>query len=327
MKKPNIIFMGTPDFSAVILRALCEADASVLAVVTQPDKPQGRKMKLTPSPVKVFAESLGIPVLQPNRVRSQAFISTLKALSPDLIITAAYGKILPKGILDIPKYGCLNVHGSILPKYRGAAPVQWAILNGEKISGITIMKMDEGMDTGDILSEKKVDIPLSMNANDLMTLLSEEGARLLLSTIPSYIEGEMKPVLQEESLATYAPMIEKEQGLIDWEKDAIHIHNQVRGLSMWPGTHTFFAGGRLKIIASSPVENARMLLQNYSEIHGVPKAGTVIDSASGKLLVACGNETALALLHLQLPSGKRLLAKDCAHNFHVGTKFFSEALS
>ena len=322
--QPRIVFMGTPAFASAILQKIVVAGFRVVACVTKPDQPSGRKMRLVPSPVKETAEQHSIPVLQPQRARDPSFEKELRDLSPDLVVTAAYGKILPESILSIPRHGCLNVHGSLLPRYRGAAPVQWSLLNGERETGVTLMIMDAGIDTGAVLSAAKVEIPLSMNAEGLMTLLSERGGELLVSAISPYLKGDLRPVAQTDEGATYAPSIQKEQGLIDWEAPALAVHNQIRGLYTWPGAFTFLDGTRIKIFESLLFLSAADIIREYEECFGCPEPGTILRAASGELIVSCAENTALQILSLQPQSGRRMQASECAHNFRRGMFFGRE---
>ena len=307
--------MGTPEFAAVILSRLLADEYSVVAVVSQPDKPSGRKMKLLPTPVKMVAEAQEIPVLQPVKVRTAEFEEELRSYAPDLIVTAAYGRILPASILEIPAHGCLNVHGSLLPDYRGSAPVQRAILRGDTKTGVTVMKMDEGMDTGEMVRRAEVPIPGDMDAVELMSILAERGAQLLSDVLPSYLAGEIVLEEQDDARATHAPMIERAQGLIDWSASAAVIHNQIRGLAIWPGTHTFLNGSRVKMYTSS-LEVPKELLTMGDET-----PGTIIKASGGDLVVACGVGSLLRILSLQPESGRRMDARDCAHNYRVGDRF------
>ncbi|MEK6223333.1 MAG: methionyl-tRNA formyltransferase [Thermodesulfobacteriales bacterium] len=291
----KIIFMGTPEFAVPSLKALIESDHDVVAVVAQPDKPKGRGRKLAPPPTKAFAEQHNIPVLQPEKVRTQEFLSQLQNLSPDLICVTAYGKILPKNILELPRCGCVNVHASLLPKYRGAAPINWAIVRGETQSGITTMLMDEGMDTGDILLKKEIQIQDEDDAGSLSEKLSQLGAELLLETISQLQEGKLDPAKQDESLATYAPMLKKSDGEIKWDKPASELWNLIRGMNPWPGTFTTLGNKSLKIFKAKLVDS-----------EGSP--GEVLESDPGVLRVSTG-EGALEILELQLEGGKRLDTK------------------
>lgn len=313
----RIVFMGTPELAATVLEKLISEKYEVVLCVTQPDKPVGRKMVLTPPPAKVMAEKYGVPVWQPSTLRNEEAISTLSSYQPDMIITAAYGKILPKEMLDMPKYGAINVHGSLLPKYRGAAPVQWAIMNLDAITGVTIMKMDPGMDTGDILTQVEVPISDSVHTPELMDQLARAGADLLIETIPGYLDGKISPVPQDNEKATMSPPISKEQGKICWKNPAAKICAQIRALSSWPGASTIWKGGRMKIYDAKVPENAEEILENYRNANGEPIPGTVLFGKKGILAVMCEDQP-LLLLEVQPASGKRMSAKDCAHNFVVG---------
>jgi len=317
--------MGTPDFASAILESLCTDKYEVIACVTQPDKPMGRHMTLMPPPAKVVALSKGIPVFQPVSLRTDDFLAQIKAWTPDLIVTAAYGKILPAPILDVPVRGCLNVHASLLPQYRGAAPVQWAILNGDTVTGITIMKMDEGMDTGDILRQRECPIDSDINTTELMRRLSVIGAELLRDTLSDYLADSCPPVPQDASLATFSPPIRKEQGLIDWTNSASAIHNQIRALCGWPGAYTFYQGSRFKVYKSSISQDAEVLLQSYRREHGDPIPGTVICASGSVLAVACGSGS-IFFLSVQPQSSRRMEASECAHNYRIGTLFDGESL-
>ena len=250
-KKLRLVFMGTPEFAVPSLKALIDSQDNVVAVVTQPDRPKGRGRALTQSPVKELAEKQKIEVIQPPRAKEEGFIQRLKELNPDLIVVIAYGHILPKSILDIPSLGCINVHASLLPKYRGASPINWAIIEGEVETGVTTILMDEGMDTGDILLAEKTEIDKDDNYEKLQKKLSFLGAELLLETIESIKEETLKPVPQRDSDATYASLLKKEDGLINWNSEAERINNIIRGLNPWPGTFTSWSGKRLKILSGS----------------------------------------------------------------------------
>jgi methionyl-tRNA formyltransferase len=291
----RIVFMGTPEFAVPSFKALLESQDEVAALVAQPDKPKGRGLKPSPPPTKVIADEYGIPVLQPSGIRTAEILKELAALNPDLICVAAYGKILPKAVLELPRFGCLNVHASLLPKYRGAAPINWAIARGEAVTGITIMQMDEGMDTGDILLTREIPIDYDDTGETLTEKLSLAGAELLLQTIAELKKGYLRPLKQDEAIATYAPMLKKEDGRIDWSKPAGEIRNQIRGMLPWPGVYTYSNGKMIKIYKATVAE-------------GEGKQGEVIDAPQGVLRVMTG-EGALDILELQLEGGKRLDAK------------------
>jgi methionyl-tRNA formyltransferase len=296
----RVVFMGTAELSCASLRALCESpDYQVVAVVTQPDRPKGRDLKLQPSPVKELALSVNLPVLQPERARAEDFLAELRAGQPDLIAVAAYGQILPQSILDLPRYGCLNVHTSLLPKYRGAAPIQWAILNGEAETGVTIMKMNAGLDTGDILAQEKTEILPADNGETLHDRLAGLGARLLVATIPGYVAGWIQSRPQPTEGASYAPKIKKQDGQIDWHQPAQSIWNRVRGLTPWPGAFTFIPG--------HPQPQLLKIWQ-VEVVEAAGPAGEILRADKTGVLVGCGRE-AVRVLVLQREGGRRLGAE------------------
>lgn len=290
----RIVFMGTPEFAVPSLIALIESEDQVAALVAQPDKPKGRGLKASAPPTKIIAEEHGILVLQPSKVRTGEFLNELGNINPDLICVAAYGKILPKTILDLPPFGCINVHASLLPKYRGAAPINWAIARGEEVTGITVMQMDEGMDTGDMLLRREVPIDLGDTGETLSGKLSVIGARLLIEAIAGMKKGTLRPVKQDDSLATYAPMLKKEDGRIDWTRPAVEIRNLIRGMLPWPGAYTYLHGKLLKIYRAA-----------VSEGVGEGKPGETVIAGQGVLRIVTG-ESALDILELQLEGGRRL---------------------
>jgi len=293
----RLIFMGSAELSCASLRALLEPpDFVVAAVVTQPDKPKGRELKLRASPVKELALGANLPVLQPARARDVFFVAELRALEPDLIAVAAYGQILPPAILDLPRYGCLNVHTSLLPRYRGAAPIQWAILNGDTRTGVTIMKMDAGLDTGGILAQEETEISVRDDSETLHGRLATMGARLLLRTIPEYVSGHLTPRPQSAEGVTYAAKLKKEDGRIDWHRPAESIWNQVRGLVPWPGAFTLLPG-------SAPRQSLKIWKVEIVEAGGQP--GEILAADKSGPVVACGRG-ALRLLVLQREGGRRM---------------------
>ena len=300
------LFMGTPDFALFSLRALVEAGEDIIGVVTQPDKPKGRGYTLTPPPVKVYAIEKEIPVYQPNTLRGEEFANLLEELSPDLIIVVAYGKILPANVLEFPKYGCINVHGSLLPAYRGAAPMQRAIMEGQVETGITTMMMDVGLDTGDMLLVGKVAIEENDNFETIHDKLGECGAQTLLSTLKELRAGTLMRQKQDDSLATYAAKIEKSDCLIDFEKPACGVHNQIRGLSPIPLAFTYTPDGKMLKVCATEVS-----------VHGgvLAPAGTVLSLSGGKIEVACGCGSIFILS--VLPEGKKRMA---ASDFINGRK-------
>jgi methionyl-tRNA formyltransferase len=288
----RIVFMGTPGFAVPTLKALIESENDLVSVITKPDTPKGRGRRVTPPPIKTLALDYNIPVSQPEKIKTDQFYTELKECEPDIICVAAYGKILPKSILDLPTYGCINVHASLLPKYRGAAPVNWAIIRGEKITGITTMMMDEEMDTGDILLQREVKIEVEDDAESLSEKLSIAGAEVLIETIRLQKEGKLPRMPQDHSKATYAPMLKKEHGIIDWRKSAEEILNLIRGTLPWPGAHTTINGKNLK-------------LYKAEVSHGTGQPGEVIMSESGSLRVATG-DGAVDIREIQIEGGKRL---------------------
>lgn len=293
----NIVFMGTPDFAVACLEKLIGSRHKVLAVFTQPDKPVGRKQILTAPPVKELAVKNGISVYQPESLKKDSSaVEILKELNPDIIIVVAYGKILPKEILKLPKFGCINVHASLLPKYRGAAPIQWAVINGDKETGVTVMQMDEGLDTGDMLLVKKTAIDENETSEELFDRLSLIGADALIECLDLIEKGNITPEKQDESKATFTKKITKEMCPIDWTKSAIEIHNLVRGLQTWPCATTVLNGKTLKIHKTK-----------LSNITG-NKPGCVVDN-NDNVTVCCGDGTCIEILELQPEGKKRMSAK------------------
>lgn len=313
MDKSNIrvVFMGTPDFASVCLKALAEDGYNVVLAVCQPDKPVGRKHIITAPPAKLTAIAEGIEVYQPLSMKTEEAYEKIASCKPDLIVTAAYGKILPQSVLDIPKYGPLNVHGSLLPRYRGAAPVQYSILNGDSVTGVTIMRMDAGMDTGDILVKEEVTIDPDIHTDELMALLADRGSKLLISMIPDFIEGKIEAVKQNEDEVLLSPPIRPEQAEFNWNLTALEIHNKVRALSSWPGAFVINNGKKLKIYDS------KVLSDSVVEGSEGSLPGIVVKAHKADLIVKC-KEGCLKILELQNEGGKRLKAVDCAHNYKVG---------
>lgn len=287
----KIVFMGTPDFAVPSLKKLVENKYEIAAVFTQPDKKVGRKQVLTPPEVKKTALEYDIPVYQPQTLKSGEAEEIIKGINPDIIIVIAYGKILPKQILNIPKYGCINVHASLLPKYRGAAPIQWAVLNGDKKTGVCIMQMDEGLDTGDVLNTVETEIGINETSAELFDRLSEIGASALIETLKYIESGNITPIKQTGE-SCYASMIDKSLSEIDWNKDAFEIHNKIRGLQTWPYAQTKINGKEVKIHKS-------VLTDTTSNL----EAGSVYQ-ADKKLLVVCGDGKCIEILEIQ-PSGKK----------------------
>lgn len=303
----NIVFMGTPDFAVESLKALSDSGHNISAVFTKQDMPRGRKMIMTPPEVKVLALERGLPVYQPATLRDTDIQNTLKELAPDVIVVVAYGKLLPKEVLDIPKYGCINVHGSILPKYRGAAPIQWTVINGDEYGGVTTMYMGEGLDTGDIIEVYKTKVGENETSGELFDRLAKEGAKLLLHTLELIENGTAPRIPQNEEEATYASMLSKEMCEIDWAKPASDVHNLVRGLNPWPIALTTLEGKRVKIIET-----------RISSLRG--KEGEIV--ALEPLTVACG-EGSVEIRTLQMEGKRAMDSKSflLGHRLSKGDKF------
>jgi methionyl-tRNA formyltransferase len=313
----RIVFMGTPDFAAASLEALLKSDDSVVGIVTQPDRPKGRGQILTPSPVKILAQRGRIPLLQPLKMKDPEFLQTLAGWKPDLITVAAFGRILPPAILSLPPRGCINVHGSLLPKYRGAGPIQWAIINGETETGITTMLMDEGMDTGAMLLQEAIPITTDDTAGSLSPRLAELGGRLLVETIVRLNAGTLVPQPQDSSQATLAPLLKKEDGIIDWALPATVLANRVRGLSPWPGAYTTVAGGDRWTIWRA--------LALPSSVTSPP--GVVVAITNEVIHVATG-EGVLVVMELQPANGRRMAVSQylAGHPVAIGMQLGGTAL-
>lgn len=292
MKDMRIVFMGTPDFAAAILKRLIDTNRNVVGVFSQPDKPVGRKQIIMPTATKALAMEHGIPVYQPAKLRDGEALKIMQELKPDLTVVAAYGKILPKDILDVPKFGNVNVHGSLLPKYRGSAPIQWSVINGDKVTGITTMYMAEGMDTGDMIMKFELPIGEDETAGELFDRMAELGAESIEKTLELFDKGEVIGQPQNEEEATYAPMLKKEMGEIDFEKSAEEIHNLVRGLNPWPTAYTFLDGKSVKIHEAKAAEG-------FSG-----KTGELLDEK--RFIVGCKNG-AVELITVQ-PEGKNKMS-------------------
>lgn len=302
-KNLKVIFMGTPDFAVPVLKTLAEK-YTVVAVVTKVDKPKGRGNKLTPSPVKELALELGIDVLQPENVRTDEFYETLCSYGAELFVTAAYGKILPVRVIDIPKFGCINVHASLLPYYRGAAPIWRVIMNGETETGVTTMFTDEGMDTGDILLAEKCTIDSDITVGELYDKLSEMGSELIVKTIDGLLDGSVIRTPQEHDKATYAPMVEKEDGNIDWSADAKVIHNIVRGTNPFPTAYSYLDGERIKIWKTHVIK------ESGTENDSAVCPGTVINVSKDGIDVSAKDGGIVRILELQGNSSKRMAVRD-----------------
>ena len=290
----KIVFMGTPDLAAEVLDTMMRSGCEVTLAVTQPDRPKGRGRGVIKTPVHECADKWGIPVFAPVRVKKPEAVQRLREEAPDLIVVAAFGQILSKEILDLPRYGCINVHASLLPRYRGAAPIQWAVINGEEKTGVTIMQMDEGLDTGDILLQEEIALEPDETGESLYNKLAKLGGDLLVRALPMVEEGTLHPVKQDDSQSCYASMLRKEMGNIDWTMPAVKIERLVRGLNSWPGAYTFMNGKMLKIWGSAVAEG---------EAEGEP--GTVAGTDKKNIFVNCG-EGLLALTEVQYEGKKRM---------------------
>jgi len=313
----RIIFMGTAELSCASLGKLAgDKNFSVAAVVTQPDKPKGRELKVTPSPVKILAEKLNLPVLQPLKARDEQFIAELRELEPGLIVVVAYGQILPQMILDLPRFGCLNVHTSLLPKYRGAAPIQWAIANGDAETGVTIMKVDAGLDTGPILATRRTPILPADDSQNLHDRLAQLGAELLVETIPDFVAGKISPQPQPAEGSTYAAKIKKEDGQIDWNLPAEKIWNRLRAFTPWPGAFTFLRNAE-HCSANAPKPQLLKIWKAEAVEHA-GRAGEILSADKSGILVGCG-QNALRILELQREGGRRLTAEQFLAGFPIKT--------
>ncbi len=305
MKRPAIVFMGTPDFAVPTLEALHQTDFEISLVVTQPDRPKGRGRLLAPPPVKKAADNMGYHVVQPPNVREVDFIDRLKGLTPDFLVVVAFGQILPKAILDIPVRGAVNVHASLLPKYRGPAPIQWALIRGETETGITTMLMERGVDTGDMLLSAKISIGDDDTAGRLHDRLAHLGADLLVKTLAGLWDGTLLPRSQKHNEATYAPMLKKEDGRIDWHQSAQTLDAFIRAMTPWPGAFCFCSDRRLKILKALAIQ---------CDLHERP--GMVVPSFPDELRIATG-QGVLSVLEIQGASGKRLTIKDFLHGHPI----------
>lgn len=295
----RVVFMGTPEFAVPSLDALLDAGYEVVGAFTQPDRPVGRGHKLAACPVKQRALERGVPVFQFERVRRQEGLDALRALNPDVVVTAAFGQILSRKLLEVPAHGTVNVHASLLPKYRGAAPINWCIINGETEAGVTTMLTDIGVDTGDMLLSRKTPIGDMETAGELTERLSQIGAELLIETLDKYLKGEITPVKQDESQMSHQPMLDREMARIDWTRSAKEISCLVRGMNPWPCAFTTLSGGNLKIYMAKPADIDAQCAQ----------CGQVIESSAKKgLFVACG-EGVLEIIEMQAPNAKRMAAK------------------
>lgn len=304
----RIVFMGTPDFAVSALQAIIDAGHEVAAVVTQPDKPQGRGKKMQMTPVKACAVSHGIPVFQPVKIREPEAVEVLRAYGADIFVVAAFGQILTEEILEMPRYGCVNIHASLLPKYRGAGPIQRAIIDGEKVSGVTIMQMDRGIDTGDMLMKTEVPIGARDTGDSLHDKLAAAGAGLIVEALAAIERGEVTPVKQDESASSYAKMLQKTMSRIDWQRDAVTLDRLIRGLISWPGAFTVRGGRMLKIWEEEPVTAEQMEAKGADWLKGA-EPGTVVLVERDAFYVRTG-EGFLRILAVQPEGKKRMAARD-----------------
>jgi len=305
----KVVFMGTPDFAVETLKAIYEAGHEVVLAVSQPDKPKGRSGKLAPTPVKEWAVDHNIPIYQPVKIRAEESVEYLSKIEADVFVVAAFGQILPKVILDMPRLGCVNVHGSLLPKYRGAAPIQWAVINGEKVTGNTTMLMGPGLDDGDMLLKSEIELANDETGGSLFDKLAVDGGKLAVKTIEALERGELTPIPQDESQATHVGMISKDMGQVNWSKSAEEIERLIRGLNPWPSAYTFINGKQLKLWKAKVVDKTG---QN----------GQIIDINKNVFTVACGSK-ALEILELQLEGKKRMTTGDFlrGNTLEIGMRF------
>jgi methionyl-tRNA formyltransferase len=302
----NVVFCGTPRFAVPTLTTLVNSGFTVSLVVTQPDKPRGRGLEVVFSPVKQAALQFGLPVVQPDKIKNnEQFRSQLSSLAPDAVIVVGYGRIIPQWMIDLPLLGNLNVHASLLPKYRGAAPIQWAIASGESITGVTTMRIDTGLDTGDILLQKEIPILADDTAETLAPRLANVGATLMIETLHGLEAGTLTGQSQDHSKATLAPVLNKEDGLIDFQRTAVEIWNRLRGFQPWPGAYTRFRGKQLQIRGAKPLPSLSTL-----------RPGEVM-AENDSFIVGCGNKSALEVTELQLEGKKRMSARDFLHGYRL----------
>jgi methionyl-tRNA formyltransferase len=307
----KIVFMGTPDFAVPCLQALIDNKHEVVGVVTQPDRAKGRGNKLTAPPVKILAEEYNIPVLQPEKVKTPEFVEKLRALSPEVIVVVAFGQILSQAILDIPPKGCINVHGSLLPKYRGAGPIQWSIINGDKTTGVTTMYMDKGLDTGDMILKREFEILEKETAQELHDKMSAVGAEVLIETLALIEQGKAPRTSQNHDEHTYAPMLDKTTGKVDWSKSAREIFNLIRGTYPWPGAYSSYMGKNFKIFSS----------EIYDENTLNAEAGIIKEIGKDYLLISCAKGY-IKVMELQFENEKRMGVEAYlrGHNIDIDTK-------
>jgi methionyl-tRNA formyltransferase len=308
----KIVFCGTPSFAIPTLKTVLRAGHEVALVVTQPDRPSGRGMALVAPPVKETALAAGLQVVQPDKIKKNAeFRAQLEAIAPDAILVVAYGRIIPKWMLDLPRFGNLNLHASLLPKYRGAAPVQWAIANGEPETGVTTMRLNEGLDTGEILMQRVMTLAPDQTSADVFPMLAEMGAALMVETLEGLAAGSVKPVKQDDSLATYAPILTRDDGQMDFSKPAMTIYNRWRGFQPWPGAWTLLK--EKKLVAH------RLMPLDAGSLAGAPDEPGLLRVEPGRMFVRCGAETWLELVEVQLEGKKRMQAADFLRGYALET--------
>jgi methionyl-tRNA formyltransferase len=302
----NVVFCGTPPFAVPTLTTLITSGFTVSLVVTQPDKPRGRGLEVVSSPVKQVALQFGLPVVQPDKIKNnEQFRSQLSSLAPDAVIVVGYGRIIPQWMIDLPLLGNLNVHASLLPKYRGAAPIQWAIASGESITGVTTMRIDAGLDTGDIFLQEEIPIVADDTAETLAPRLANVGATLMIETLHGLQAGTLTGRSQDHSKATLAPVLKKEDGLIDFQRTAVETWNRLRGFQPWPGAYTTFRGKQLQIHAAKPLPSLSTLMPGEVMVE------------NDSFIVGCGNKSALEVTELQLEGKKRMSARDFLHGYRL----------
>jgi methionyl-tRNA formyltransferase len=306
--KMRVVFLGTPTFALPALQSLVDHSYEICAVFTQPDRPSGRGHKLKPSPVKSLARTLGIPIFQPEKIKDQQNRNIFEKLQPDFVVVAAYGQILPAWLLECSRFGAINIHASLLPRYRGAAPIPWAILNGEVITGVTTMIMEEALDSGPILLQKAIPIPITKTAGELSEVLSKVGAGLLIQTLDGMKKNALAPIQQDKSQISWAPRIMKEMARISWEKRALDVHNQIRAMNPWPVAYTSFRDERLQILRSLPEEGISDLSKKHGVFLGLTRNG---------LRVQCGEGTVLELLEMQMPGRSRVSGREFASGMRL----------
>jgi methionyl-tRNA formyltransferase len=304
----RVVFLGTPTFAVPAFRMLLKHSYEICGVFTQPDRPSGRGHKLQPSPIKLLAQEQGIPVFQPARIRDEESRLILENCLPDFIVVVAYGQILPGWLLRIARVAPVNIHASLLPRYRGAAPIAWAILNGETVTGVTTMVVDEGLDSGPILIQQEVPIPINKTAGELAIDISNVGADLLIKTLEGLQKGTIDPIAQDTSKVSWAPRITKDMAPISWQKPALHIHNQIRGMNPWPIAHADFRGENLRIWRSMPARQST----------DTPQApGALLGHTGNGIHVQCGDGTVLEILEVQMPAKSIVTGREFANGAHL----------